>query len=161
MTGESEEEQEPDLHLGESDLGTAQRHRYHAEEDTGGPELGGGDPNATVENIEDDEAVVTPDESLLAEAEGEALADVDPELVEDLRWAEPNPPLTVERANANSDIDMGFLEDDEEQDLEEEGGPVELDPVDPFEIDREAADRPGASSGPHPGELMSDPDEEG
>ena len=69
----------------------------------------------------------------------------DPELAEDLRRARGNPPLTTRRApDPYSDIDRGFLEDEEGRDLtEEDDTPVELESVDPFEADEEERDRPG------------------
>ncbi|HXM58393.1 MAG TPA: response regulator [Candidatus Dormibacteraeota bacterium] len=76
----------------------------------------------------------------------EDLRDVkDPELAEDLRRARPNPPLTTRRVpDPYSDIDRGYLEDEEGRDLtEEDDTPLELEPEDPFEADEEERDRPG------------------
>lgn len=86
------------------------------------------------------------DEGLVDEPELEDDVDRirDPELAEDLRRAETNPPLTTRRvSDPYSDIDRGYLEDEEGRDLTEElDDPLELDPVDPLEAEREAEDRP-------------------
>jgi hypothetical protein len=80
-----------------------------------------------------------------AELEDDPRGINDPELAEDLRRARGNPPLTTRRApDPYSDIDRGFLEDEEGRDqTEEDDTPVELEPVDPFEADEEERDRPG------------------
>jgi DNA-binding response OmpR family regulator len=72
----------------------------------------------------------------------------DPELQEDLRRAQTNPPQTVRRApDPYSDIDRGYLEDEDARDLTEGiEEPLELEPEDPFEADEEAQDRPGPRS---------------
>ncbi len=69
----------------------------------------------------------------------------DPELAEDLRRARTNPPSTTRRApDPYSDIDRGYLEDEEGRDLTEEfDSSVELEPEDPFEGEQEGRDRPG------------------
>jgi hypothetical protein len=69
----------------------------------------------------------------------------DPELAEDLRRAQTNPPLTTRRApDPYSDIDRGYLEDEEGRDLTEElDSPLELEPEDPLEAEIEERDRPG------------------
>ena len=68
----------------------------------------------------------------------------DPELAEDLRRAQTNPPLTTPRApDPYSDMDRGYLEDAESRDLTEElDEPLELRPEDPLEAEREEQDRP-------------------
>jgi hypothetical protein len=103
------------LHIAESDLGVEQRGRVEREGPYEEPEI-------------DADAGVT-----------------DPELAEDLRRAETNPPMTTRRVpDANSDIDLGYLEDRESRD-ETEGldEPLELEPEDPLEADLEEHDRPG------------------
>lgn len=81
----------------------------------------------------------------------------DPELAEDLRRAQTNPPQTVPQVDPWSDVDLGYLEDEDARDETETiPGPVALQPTDPFEIDEEEEDRPGRSSGPLPGQLDED-----
>jgi hypothetical protein len=87
-------------------------------------------------------------EDLAASADLDRLEQVDEELAEDLRRAQPNPPQTVRLADPDSDVDLGYLEDpDARSDDYDEGlGPVELDTVDPLEAEREERDRPGTRS---------------
>ena len=84
-------------------------------------------------------------EELTASADLDQLEQVDEELAEDLRRAQPNPPQTVRLADPDSDVDLGYLEDPEARssNYEEGLGPVELDTVDPLEAEREERDRPG------------------
>ncbi|MDQ6774291.1 MAG: hypothetical protein M3024_15125 [Candidatus Dormibacteraeota bacterium] len=86
-----------------------------------------------------------PMENDLAEAPAEELAAVSPELAEDLRRAQPNPPLVAREADdANADIDLGPMEDREgEHDAEELRRPVEVSTVDPLEREREEREQPG------------------
>jgi hypothetical protein len=84
-------------------------------------------------------------EDLVESADPDQFDKVDEELAEDLRRAQPNPPLTVHLADPDSDVDLGYLEDpDARSDDYDEGlGPVELETVDPLEAEREERDRPG------------------
>ncbi len=79
----------------------------------------------------------------------------DPEFAEDLRRAETNPPQEVRQVeDPYSDIDQGYLEDEDARDETETiPGPVALEATDPFEIEREERDRPGRSEGPMPGQA--------
>lgn len=160
-----EEEQADDDSRRESDLGYEQRRRYREEGETGGQELGSGDPEPGTPLIEDTgaEVDVEGDDELLADAPDETLEEMDTEMAEDLRRAEPNPPMSVEQVDAKSDVDYGFLEDEDttwDGDVEDEGGPVNRDAVDPLEAEREAQDRPGRSPGPLPGDLDFEDEEE-
>lgn len=80
-----------------------------------------------------------------ADPEDDGTGIGDPERAEDLRRAQTNPPQTVRRVpDPYSDIDRGYLEDEESRDLTEGmEEPLELEPEDPFEADEEAHDRPG------------------
>ena len=161
-----EEEQADDDPRRESNLGFAQRQRYREEDETGGPELGSGEPDLIDPQIDEgseERVLLEGDEAVLARGDDEEIGEIDSELAEDLRRAEPNPPLTVERVNPKSDVDFGFLEEPEGEywegadEIEE---PVELETVDPLYAEREAQDKPGLSPGPLPGELDSEDEEE-
>ena len=127
-----------------SDLGLEQRHRIHEEGSAAEEES----PDERLEEYletEEPEASVRELEELEESADPDQLEEVDQELAEDLRRAQPNPPLTVPLADPDSDVDLGYLEDpDARSDDYEEGlGPVELETVDPLEAEREEHDRPG------------------
>ena len=78
----------------------------------------------------------------------------DDDLAEDLRRARPNPPMTAEEADPESRIDLGYMEDrEEERDAEELRDHVSRKASDPLEADREAEEEPGPSAGPPPGEA--------
>jgi hypothetical protein len=131
------------------DAGVEQRRRIH-EEGTVSDE-----PEILNVLEQDPEALLETEEGPVSETDLERMAAVadpdeldgldDAELAEDLRRAEPNPPMTVTLADPDSDVDLGYLEDpDARSDDYEEGlGPVELDTVDPLEAEREERDRPG------------------
>jgi hypothetical protein len=68
----------------------------------------------------------------------------DPELLEDLRRAETNPPQTVPRTDdACGGIDLGYAEDRETEhdDVELRWG-IERETVDPLEEEREVREQP-------------------
>jgi hypothetical protein len=87
----------------------------------------------------------------------------DPELAEDLRRAQPNPPMTVPEADPAPEVDSGYMEDRDEVESEWESGPedrrVPARPTDPLEADREARNRPGASTELRPDEVGNRPPE--
>ena|SRR5438105_12558240 len=134
-------EQEP---YQESDLGLEQRQRHRREGESAEGEHvepGGAAEEPELEELEATEADLTgiPDEELVETA---------PELAEDLRRAEPNPPMVARQVeDPEEDVDLGPMEDREgERDGEELRRPVELGTVDELEAEREERDRPGERS---------------
>jgi hypothetical protein len=118
----------------ESDLGEDQRRRVQSEEQ--------GLDQGLAEIHDPDQALEVTDEGL------------DPELAEDLRRAQPNPPLTSAEVEPMSDVDLGYMEDQEreaEWDSDSLEKPVAAEPTDPLEAERERRDRPG-----EPTELLPD-----
>lgn len=85
----------------------------------------------------------------------------DPELREDLRRAEPNPPLTEPaRADPMSDVDLGYMEDQEREadwDLDSTERPVASRPTDPLEAERDQRGQPGPSTEQLPDEVGNRP----
>ncbi|MGH8987238.1 MAG: hypothetical protein ACRDXC_01395, partial [Acidimicrobiales bacterium] len=129
----------------ESDLGEEQRRRARVEGEEFQPDA----PNPTPaldseESAESVDVVEDPDQSV-AEPRGE-----DRELREELRRAQPNPPMTEPAlADPMSDVDLGYMEDQEHEtdwDLDAQERPVAAEPTDPLEAEREEHDRPGAES---------------
>jgi hypothetical protein len=103
------------------------------------------DPERRIES--EDEAEVLPPDPDDVDEDADRLND--PELAEDLRRAQTNPPQTVARVtDPYADMDRGYLEDPEAQDLTETvPDPVELEPTDPLELERRAKDREGRPPG--------------
>ncbi|MBO0701680.1 MAG: hypothetical protein J2P38_02025 [Candidatus Dormibacteraeota bacterium] len=86
---------------------------------------------------------------------------LDPDLQEDLRRAQPNPPLTESaQADPMSDVDLGYMEDQEREtdwDLDSQERPVAARPSDPLEAEREQRARPGQSTEQLPDEVGNRP----
>lgn len=89
---------------------------------------------------------------------------LDPELREDLRRAQPNPPVTQPaEVDPMSDVDLGYMEDQEREtdwDLDSLERPVAAEPTDPLEAEREDRGRPGPTTGLMPDEVGNRPPEE-
>lgn len=94
-------------------------------------------------------------------AEGTSSESLDPELSEDLRRAQPNPPMTAPaQADPMSDVDLGYMEDQEREtswDLDSLERPVAAEPTDPLEAEREERARPGPSTELLPDEVGNRP----
>jgi hypothetical protein len=131
----------------ESDLGEEQRERVREE----GQEFRRDAPDPTP--ALDSEAaaqrldvVEDPDQPVAVQREEAS----DPELAEDLRRAQPNPPQEAPaEADPMSDVDLGYMEDQEREtdwDLDTLERPVAAEPTDPLEAEREENDAPGFST---------------
>lgn len=143
----------------ESDLGQEQLRRVREE----GQEFQPGRPGP-VPALDSEEAAqsvdVVDDPEVLTGTQPESL---DPELQEDLRRAQPNPPMTQPQVDPMSDVDTGPAEDQEREagwDLDMLHRPVPADPTDPLEADREESGRPGPTTGLMPDEVGNRPPEE-
>ncbi len=137
----------------DSDLGQEQRRRLREE----GQGLRPGAPALDSEGVA--QRVDTVDDPEDRSAAGrEAL---DPELREDLRRAQPNPPLTAPvQADPMSDLDLGYMEDQEREtdwDLDSMKRPVAAEPTDPLEAEREEQAQPGPSTEQLPDEVGNRP----
>lgn len=142
------------------DLGEEQRRRVREE----GQEFQPGAPEPTSE-LHSEEAgqrvdvVIDPDQGTAVPREA-----LDPELREDLRRAQPNPPQTEPaQADPMSDVDLGYMEDQEREtdwDLDSLERPVAAEPTDPLEAEREGRGRPGPTTGLRPDEVGNRPPEE-
>lgn len=141
----------------DSDLGQEQRRRV-AEE---GQEFQPGAPEP-IPGLDSEEAAQRVD-VVSDPDQGAAVAPepFDPELQEDLRRAQPNPPLREPaQADPMSDVDLGYMEDQEREtdwDLDSQERPVAARPTDPLEADREQRARPGRSTEQLPDEVGNRP----
>ena len=128
----------------ESDLGLEQRQRLRREGEA--PESEHVEPVAADQEPDLEELEAT--EADLAGIPEEELVETTPELAEDLRRAQPNPPMVARQVeDPDEDVDLGPMEDREgERDGEELRRPVELSTVDELEAEREERGRPGQRS---------------
>ena len=87
--------------------------------------------------------------------------ELDPDVREDLRRAQPNPPMTAPaEADAMSDVDLGYMEDQEREtdwDLDSLERPVAAEPTDPLEAEREERAQPGPSTEQLPDQVGNRP----
>lgn len=144
----------------DSDLGQEQRRRVMEE----GQEFQPDAPEPTGE-LDSEEAAQRVD-VVSDPRQGTAVPPepLDAELKEDLRRAQPNPPLTEPvEADPMSDVDLGYMEDQEREtdwDLDSLERPVAAEPTDPLEAEREERGRPGPTTGLMPDEVGNRPPEE-
>lgn len=97
----------------------------------------------------------------LGDSTAEPAQPLDRDLREDLRRAQPNPPVTEPaKVDPMSDVDLGYMEDQEREtdwDLDSLERPVAAEPTDPLEAEREERARPGRSTGQLPDEVGNRP----
>lgn len=146
-----------DVRRQESDLGQEQRRRVEEEGQDFQPsapepvpELGGEESAQRMDIVDDpDEPVEKVDE------------DADPELAEDLARAQPNPPMAAPgEADPTSDVDLGYMEDQEREtawELDTMSQPQPAEPTDPLYEERERRDAPGDETEQLPDEVGNRP----
>lgn len=141
----------------ESDLGQEQRRRVREEGQDFQP--GAPEPAPALDSEEAAQRVDLVDDP--QDPSAVAPEPLDPDLREDLRRAQPNPPLTqASEADPMSDVDLGYLEDQEREtdwDLDSLERPVAAEPTDPLEAERDERGRPGPSTEQLPDEVGNRP----